>query len=450
MWFLDLLRPAKNIQQLSSKQAVNTLYPYWRWRIFFGMYAGYAFFYFTRTTLKILNPFITKEFGWTKSEIAVFALLFSLVYGGSKLLSGILSDRSNPRYFMAFGLLITGIINLCIGTTSSFMLIALLWAFNGFFQGFGWPPCARLLTHWYSQSERGSWWGMWNSSHNMGAAAISAIAWVLLQYEYSWRYGFFLPGILCIGGAFLLVYVLRDKPESLGLPPIEEYRNEPKEVQKSGKREKESDSEIFWKYVVSNVNIWRLAGAYFFIYILRTAMTDWGAFFLIEFKGHALSSSMFPPLCIEAGGIAGAFSAGALSDRLFNGRRAPVNIGFTIAAVVALYMVWTLPHAQYTLAYITLFFMGFFIFGPQMLIGVAAAELSHKDAAGSSTGFVGLFAYFGAASATVPLAWIADTYGWSSFFVAIATCAAVTVVLLLPLWNAKTYERDYKVEATNE
>ena len=51
---------------------------------------------------------------------------------------------------------------------------------------------------------------------------------------------------------------------------------------------------------------------------------------------------------------------------------------------------------------IIIFFIGFFIFGPQMLIGMVAAELTHKKAAATSSGFAGCFAYIGAAMAGGP------------------------------------------------
>ena len=137
----------------------------------------------------------------------------------------------------------------------------------GFFQGWGWPPCARLLTHWYSQSERGGWWGVWNTSHNVGGGIIILMAPVLASF-FGWRIAMFVPGVLCILGGFFLMWTLRDTPQSLGLPPIEKHKKE--KVKEENEREL-TTKEILIKYVLSNKFIWGLAFAYFFIYVIRTA-----------------------------------------------------------------------------------------------------------------------------------------------------------------------------------
>ena len=75
--------------------------------------------------------------------------------------------------------------------------------------------------------------------------------------------------------------------------------------------------------------------------------------------------------------------------------------------------------------------MGFFIFGPQFLIAMAAAENSHKHASGSSTGFVSLFAYIGAAAAGAPLAWIIQSLHWNGFFGSLFIVSLACALLLV-------------------
>lgn len=72
-----------------------------------------------------------------------------------------------------------------------------------------------------------------------------------------------------------------------------------------------------------------------------------------------------------------------------------------------------------------------------MLIGVMAAEMSHKKASGSATGFVGWLSYLGATVAGYPLGKIVDIYGWSAAFAILTVCSLVTLCLLLPLWSAQ-------------
>jgi OPA family sugar phosphate sensor protein UhpC-like MFS transporter len=90
------------------------------------------------------------------------------------------------------------------------------------------------------------------------------------------------------------------------------------------------------------------------------------------------------------------------------------------------------------LDYLLMFTIGFFIFGPQMLIGMAAAELSHKKAAGSASGFTGWIAYLGAATAGYPMSKVIESSGWYGFFVVLAISSVIASFLLLPLWRIKT------------
>lgn len=197
MKIFDLFKPAPYREEIPDSNEVKSLYKYWRMRIFYGMYIGYIFYYFTRKSFTFAMPSLMADLGFDKSDLGILASILSITYGISKFLSGILADRANPRYFMAIGLILTGMFNILFGFTSSLALFALFWGLNGWFQGWGWPPCARLLTHWYSQSERGTWWGFWNTSHSVGGALIPLIAAFCAEY-WGWRSAMFVPGMLCI------------------------------------------------------------------------------------------------------------------------------------------------------------------------------------------------------------------------------------------------------------
>jgi MFS transporter, OPA family, sugar phosphate sensor protein UhpC len=96
---------------------------------------------------------------------------------------------------------------------------------------------------------------------------------------------------------------------------------------------------------------------------------------------------------------------------------------------------WLIPKGNVWLDSFAIFCIGFAIFGPQMMIGLAAAELSHKNAAASSTGFTGFFAYIGAATAGYPFGVIAQGLGWEGYYLALLICCVISLVLLLPLWG---------------
>lgn len=423
--------PAEPIQDADS---VQSLYSQWRWRVFYSMFIGYAFFYFSRKSFTFAMPALINDLGFDKGQLGFLATVLSLSYGLSKFLSGILGDRANARYFMGIGLILTGVFNILFGLSSSILWFSIFWGLNGWFQGFGWPPCARLLTHWYSHSERGSWWASWNVSHNIGGAIIPIIAAICATY-WGWRYAMYVPGVLCIGMGFVLMNRLRDTPESLGLPPVEQYRGE-ENAESEESSERPSIKEALVEYVLKNRYIWLLAFAYLFVYVVRIGFNDWTALFLVENKGYGQLGANACVSLFEVGGFFGSLVAGWASDRLFQARRGPVNALYAIGIFASILLFWSVPAGYTTLDSIAMFLIGFTVFGPQMLIGVHAAELSHKKAAATSTGFIGWFAYAGSALAGYPLGAIADHWGWHGYFVTVSVCCAASILLLIPLWYA--------------
>ena len=224
----------------------------------------------------------------------------------------------------------------------------------------------------------------------------------------------------------------------MGLPSIEKFKND-YPAQKNQEDERElSVKEILFNFVLNNKFIWVLAASYFFVYVIRTAINDWSVLFLVETKGYSLLSAGSCVFWFEIGGIFGSLVAGWASDKIFKGRRSPVSLLFCLGIIVALAGLWFSPNKSLVLDSALMFVIGFFVFGPQMLIGMAPAELSHKKAAATATGFVGWVAYLGAASAGYPLGKMTQEYGWNGCFVVLAICGVVSILLLLPLWNVRS------------
>ncbi len=414
-------------------------YRYWRIHIMVSMYIGYAVFYLTRKNFSYAMPAIITDLGWDKADIGLMGTLFYLTYGISKFISGIVSDRSNPRYFMGLGLIATGIINILFGLSSSIVALSILWVLNAWFQGWGWPACSKLLTTWYSRSERGGWWSVWNTAHNLGGAMIPIIVGYTVLH-YGWRYSFFIPGVIAVIVGCLLCWRLRDKPTTMGLPSIGHWRKDYLEIAHENTGKGLSQKQILTRYVLSNKYIWLLGLSYILVYIVRTAINDWGNLYLTEQYGYSLITANSALSLFEIGGFLGSLVAGWGSDKIFSGNRGPMILLFSMGVFLSVAALWLMPIVSFALQAVCLFAIGFFVFGPQMLIGMAAAECSHKDSVGAATGFVGLFAYMGAALAGYPLAIITQHFHWTGFFVVISVAAAAIGLLLLPFLKAQYNE----------
>lgn len=441
--FRNWLEPAPAVEPLEDQEAIDKEYKYWRLRVFYSIYIGYIFYYFTRKSFTFAMPSLITDLGLEKSDLGILGSVLAITYGVSKFCSGILGDRSNARVFMASGLIITGVLNIFFGLSSWVVAFALLWGLNGWFQGWGWPPCVRTMTHWYSQKERGTRWGFWATAHNIGGAAIALFATACSQY-LGWRYAMFLPGVISIFAGFWLLNRLRDTPQSLGLPPIEQFKGEepkPANPQNIHHEKELTVREILFQYVLPNRAIWILAFAYFFVYVIRTGVTDWSVLFLVEAKGYSQTAAGQCITWFEVGGLFGILLTGWASDRIFKGKRGPLCTLFSAAVVLPILGFWWAPASSAFLNSLYMGLIGFFIFGPQMLVGLYTSELTYKKAAATANGFAGCFGYLGAATAGYPLAKIAQIWGWGGFYIAVAFCGIIATLLFVPVWSVKKQKK---------
>ncbi len=440
MWNLKMLQLLRTISTtpatITDPDKITKMYKYWRVHIMMMMYMGYAVFYFTRKSFNFAMPEIIVNHGLNKSDVGTLTTLFYVIYGLSKFISGVMSDHSNPRYFMGLGLIATGIINIFFGFSSSFFAFSILWGLNAFFQGWGWPPCSKLLTSWYSQSERGGWWSIWNTAHNVGGALIPVVV-GFFTVHYGWRYGMWVPGIIAVIVGSILCWRLRDKPTTMGLPKVGAWRNDKREILYEEESAPVHWSKILTRYVITNKWLWLLAAASVLVYVVRTAINDWGNLYLTEVHQYNLVKANSAVSLFEVGGFFGSLVAGWGSDYLFRGERGPMNFIFAVGVLISVLFLWLQPSANYSAQAACFFSLGFFIFGPQMLLGMAAAECSHKGAPGAATGFIGLFSYVGAALAGYPVAKILEIFQWNGFFLVIIFSAVLTAFLLIPFIKFK-------------
>ena len=429
----------KNLKQGDDPE-LDKKYASFRVRTFYSIFVGYATFYLTRNSLTFTAQAMRTELGLSMSSIGILLSVFPMSYGVCKMIAGVLADKFSSRKFMAFGLIMTGVINIMFGFSKSMTVFIILWIANGFFQAAGAPPCAKLLTNWYSKSERGTWWGFWNTSHNTGGFIIPLLASFCVR-NFGWQYGMIVPGTIAIIMGLFLYNRLRDSPESIGLPPVDSYRNEPDngQVKVDSQVENDDDGLSTWqrlrKFVLSNPYVWLLAVSYFFIYFVRAGVSSWSHVFLQEFRGISNFESAFRVSGLEVGGLLGSLVSGWASDKMMRGRRIPVIIMWLIGVIASVGAFWFIPAPWRYVHWLAVFSIGFFIYGPQMLVGLAGAEIVDRSAVSSTIGLLGWIAYAGAAVSGYPLTKFIGMYGWGAYFVSLLSFAAMAVLLLLPMWR---------------
>lgn len=463
---------ARHIPQLPEAQ-VRRLYPRYRWQILEATFLGYATFYLVRNNLAPVTEDLEGALGYTKDMIGNILAVTAVSYGFGKFFMGALSDRCNPRVFMAAGLLLTAICNFAFGSVANYHLHLGLWTLNGFFQGMGWPPCGRSMGHWFAEKERGLTFSIWNTSHNVGGATAGIIAAYAAKHYGGWQYAFYFPGMIATVGAVYLLIRLRDTPQSVGLPPIEEYKcdyaaqlaaassldargdrqrshanrardHAPPPVPASSIERELTTRELLFDYVLGNPWIWLLAIANFFAYIARYSMLDWGPMYLREIKGANLTEGGWAIFWNETGGIPSTILLGWLSDRI-GGRRgmvavlclAPILAAFTVIVLAPAEMLW--------LSYLMLALIGFCIYPVINFIVIMALDLTSKKAIGTAAGFIGLFGYLGRTAQAKGTGWMLThfepLYGkaaaWHLVIYGILACTAMAMLLMAFTWRVR-------------
>ena len=434
--------PAAHSQALPADE-VDASYKKLRIQVFLGIFIGYAGYYLVRKNFSMAMPDLIAQ-GYSKGDLGIALSGVSIAYGLSKFLMGNVSDRSNARVFLSLGLVLSAMSMIVMGTfafaTSSIAIMFLLLFFNGWVQGMGWPASARVVVHWFSIKERATKMSIWNTAHNVGGGLVGPLAIAGLAIFGSWQSKFYFPGFIALVVAVIAFILIRDTPQSCGLPPIEKYKDDYAKDY-SEKHEKEFGAkEIFFKYVFPNRLLWYIAIANAFVYLVRYGVLDWAPTYLEEAKGFSLSESGWAYFAYEYAGIPGTLLCGWLSDKVFNGRRAPATIIYMVLVLAAVIMYWQNPPGNPLIDNIALILIGFLIYGPVMLIGVHALDLVPKKAAGTAAGLTGLFGYLGGALfANIAMGYVVDAWGWDGgFYVLIAAC------ILSILFTGLTWRRETK------
>jgi len=436
---LNIFKPAAHKTQMPTHR-IDAEYKRMRLQVFVGIFLGYAAYYFVRKNFSFSIKDLQDTMGYTKAELGFAMSALSIAYGLSKFLMGNVSDRSNARYFLAAGLILSSLTMIFMGlssfATSSITIMFILLFINGWVQGMGWPACGRVVVHWYSIKERGTAMSIWNLAHNVGGFLVGPLTILGVELFMDWQARLYFPGLVAIVVALISILLVRDTPQSCGLPPIEQYHEDYSKTYDSSQEKEFSAKEIFFKYVLNNKLLWFIAIANAFVYLVRNGIVNWAPTFLQEAKNFSPSEAAWSASFYELAAIPGTILCGVLSDKVFNGRRAPVTVIYMTLTLIAVFVYWTAPGANQWIVNSSLWAIGFLIYGPVMLIGVQALDLVPKKAAGTAAGLTGLFGYFiGDLLANAALGALVDKSGWDACFEAILFACALAILFTALTWN---------------
>ena len=407
------------------------------------VFIGYLTMYLIRKNFNVAQNDMISTYGLSMTELGMIGLGFSITYGIGKTVVSYYADGKNTKQFLPFMLILSGIAMLGFsvsmgGSGVSLFLMMAFYALSGFFQSTGGPSSYSTITKWTPRNKRGTYLGMWNMSHNVGGAGAAGVALFGANYLFDGHViGMFVfPSIIALVVGFIGLRFGSDSPEAYGLGKAEElFGEEISEEDVNAEENQMSKREIFMEYVLKNKIIWLLCFANIFLYVVRIGIDQWSTVYAYQELGFSKETAIQGFTMFEVGALVGTLMWGYLSD-LANGRRALVACVSLVLIIFALELYQTATSEYMYLG--SLFVLGFLVFGPQLLIGVAAVGFVPKKAISVADGIKGTFAYLiGDSFAKLGLGMIADgtpvfgLTGWKGTFAALDTAAAACIALLV-------------------
>ena len=416
---MGLISSFKSFYRISKPSSVKVeparqekLFKAFGFQTFLAGTIGYSLYYVCRTSLNVVKKPILDSGTLDASQLGLIGSVLLFAYAIGKFVNGFLADHCNIKRFMATGLVVSAAANFTLGilgfasesmpTMLLFTLFAIMWGINGWAQSMGAPPAIIGLSRWLPLSKRGTFYGFFSLSHNLGEWLSFLFVGILVSVA-GWLWGFVGSSIAGIVGVIVIVFLLHDNPQSKGLPSVEEMSGESKVEEKA----QESTGEL-QKMVLKNPAVWILAAASAFMYIARYAINGWGVLFLQEEKGFSLTEATSIISINALLGIFGTVLSGWVSDKLFRSDRYIPALVFGIMNSIALVLfifggdAWWINITAMVLFGISIGVLICF------LGGLMAVDIVPRKATGAALGVVGMASYVAAGIQDVVSGWLID------------------------------------------
>ena len=441
MSLFSFFRPAPHRPVTGTRDEQARRYRRLRFYAVGVMVVVYGLYYVCRLSLNVMKKPLVDSGYLTTEQLGYIGSALFFAYAVGKCVNGFLADRSNIRKFMSVGLFVSALANFALGFHVPALVFAVLWGINGYAQSMGAPASVVGLARWFSNRERGTYYGIWCTSHNLGEA-LTFVLTSLIVSSFGWRWGFAGAALFGFVGVALAWLFYRDSPQSEGLPPITEWAEHrcggvssgacearasscssgAVSPEKDGLHSADTAAELQGEEqasvsagqiaVLKNWAVWMIALSSAFIYVSRYAINSWGIYFLEMKKGYtnleASSIISVNAMC----GLFGTLFSGIISDRLFGGRRNAPALIFGAMNTVALCLFLLVPGAHKAVDVLAMVLFGLsigvlFCF----LGGLMAVDVAPKNAAGAALGVVGIASYLGAGIQDIVSGYLIKTQG---------------------------------------
>ncbi len=381
----------------------------WRAKVFASTWLSYIGFYFCRKPFSAAKGAIGLESGWSATTLGNIWGAYLMAYAIGQFVAAGMSTRLGPRKNVLLGMALSIAVTIALGVTLSVPVMMGLVVVNGLAQATGWSGNVGTMAGWFHKHERGRVMGAWSNCFTVGALTSGwVMAWVLgmrgAGERAPWRLCFFVGAGV---GSLLwaqFYFLQRDKPEDVGLPPIDDPVAEPsKEAQAAS-----SSGSFIGLSRGAWTNLLLVAGFYFFAKFIRYGMWSWAAYFLQQNYGLTGARANVYATAFDVMGIPGVFVTGWISDRFFKSRRSGVALLMMLAMTATTALLVAFGSANVTVFAVLLGLVGFTLYGPDALLtGAGAIDIGSRR---SATFAAATISGFGSLGAVVQELVIARTY----------------------------------------
>ena len=417
MSFLNYLKASAPAAVKVPQEKIDSTWKRLRFQTFMAGTFGYALYYVCRLSMGVMKQPLIDAGLLNATQLGIIGACLYWAYAIGKLINGFLADSSNIKRFMASGLLVSVLMNFIMGvlgvtavkgavaSSTLFVLFAVCWALNGWAQSMGAPAAVVSLSRWFPIRIRGTYYGFFSSSHNIGEG-LSFIFVGMLVASFGWKWGFFGAALAGVLGILIILFFLHDSTEAKGLPPIEVLSGESEGGEVLSPEQKRAQTRRMQAAVIKNPAI---IGINPIFGIIGTVVSGW------------LSDAVFKGDRKYPAFAAGILEALALALFLFGGPSKWVNVIAMVLFGIAIGVLIS--------------FLG----------GLMAVDLVPRQASGAALGVVGIASYVAAGLQNVVTGLILDNniievggrmvhdFTYASWFWLGAAC----ISFLLPVLNWK-------------
>ena len=412
----------------------------WQKRVFILCWMAYSFAYFCRANFSVALPAIQDTYKWSNAKVGLIGSSLFWVYALGQLVNGYIGDKIDSRRFVFIGLIASAAINIAFGFANSFPLMVVLWGINGFFQSMLWGPIIKTLSNWFSHKQKNRVAVLISTTMVSGYLIAWAFSGLILYYK-SWRWVFYLPGIIVTAFSVVWYIGMRSHPKEVGLTISDNEENS--EIPAN---ETNSEQLSLWQLIIKTKLI-PVAIACIAQGIIRDGITLWSPKFLMETQNMSIDSTIGLVIIIPIANFIGIMFAGWLNKRLNNNEKL-TSIVLYSAGFISCLGLFIFSGINIFISMICLYLSSALMAGANtLLISIVPLHYGKYNKVSSVAGFLDFCCYVGSGITGIMTGFLVDKTGWNGVLLSWIAVSIIGVISIFIAWTSGKKQDDMNIAA---